>query len=133
MQFTTILFALLPMLVTAHPQGSPNPPPLPGLTPFSNNLCVNPARARCPKSNDGGRRCLEIDGTPLCAFVCEKESTCPTECQKQGHKNGRCTTGDNPCICSDVDGGDDAPPQSSTTSILVIITPTPTPTPTNIP
>ncbi|KAK2006960.1 hypothetical protein LZ32DRAFT_663209 [Colletotrichum eremochloae] len=85
MQFTTIVFALLPVLATAQATNSTNP--------FSNTRCLEILTARCPVSSDGSQLCLQLDGANICMTDCPSQSTCPTQCKEQGHTGGFCSDG----------------------------------------
>ncbi|KAJ0163364.1 hypothetical protein CTA2_3115 [Colletotrichum tanaceti] len=113
MQFTTILVALLPALAAGKVT---QPVPVatmavlaPNDLPFSDRVCSKEFRDLCAPSSDGVKRCILVKGSPLCAIDCESQSTCRTQCRKRTPRaiNGYCTTGDHPCICSDVDAGFD--------------------------
>ncbi|KAK1973329.1 hypothetical protein LZ30DRAFT_611176 [Colletotrichum cereale] len=97
MQFADFVIAVLSTLAAAQTTAQ---------LPFTNELC-DTLRSGCAASNDNIQRCLLINAGSLCTFNCVGNTTCPTQCQQQGHKFGFCTNGDIPCICSDVQGDRD--------------------------
>ncbi|KAK2043954.1 hypothetical protein LZ31DRAFT_554778 [Colletotrichum somersetense] len=86
MHFTTILYALLPVLATAA-------------TPVSNEPCFDSQLNSCPVSADGKRRCVSLNGDSICVTSCQ---SCATQCKQENQPNGFCSDGANPCICSDL-------------------------------
>ncbi|KAK1995987.1 hypothetical protein LX36DRAFT_581267 [Colletotrichum falcatum] len=96
MQFTSILFTLLPVLATAQ-------------NTEAFDLCAAEFRLTCPQSTDGVQRCLLVANSPVCVIDCQSQSVCRTQCEQQGFVNGFCSTGNNPCICTNLDGGPETP------------------------
>ncbi|KAK2025105.1 hypothetical protein LX32DRAFT_643019 [Colletotrichum zoysiae] len=86
MHFTTILYALLPVLATAA-------------TPVSNEPCFDTQRNSCPVSSDGQKRCVFVGGDSICVTSCQ---SCATQCKAEKQPNGFCSDGANPCICTDL-------------------------------
>ncbi|KAK1997818.1 hypothetical protein LX36DRAFT_711360 [Colletotrichum falcatum] len=86
MQFTTILYALLPVLATAA-------------TPVSNEPCFDAQLNACPAGTDGKKGCIILGADSICVTSCE---SCTTQCQGENQPGGYCSNGSNPCICSDL-------------------------------
>ncbi|KAK2023746.1 hypothetical protein LX32DRAFT_707166 [Colletotrichum zoysiae] len=108
MPSVAILFALLPVLATAlnapssssSSSGSTSSKPSSTL-PFTNNLCNTADAVLCPLDAQLNSRCINLNGKALCLTVCPSSSTCPADCKAQAHKNGFCSNGAEPCICTD--------------------------------